>query len=330
MLSMTPRRGIAINILLLLLLAAYLLSLTSPVFEAVRLRNALLIVDTPVADFNWTPDAVPKDFLVDHRPVDPRLLATVRQSGALDVQGDWNRGLALAGYLASEAAGRGNIDADVYTAIEMIREGYGACSDFTQSFVALARGAGLFAREWAFSFDGYGGHGHTVVEIYDHQRRKWLMLDVFNNFHVVHAASGEPLGALEFRDAVVSGRTEGLAIRKNGPGRPGFLYESKLWDYYRRGAPQWYLWWGNAQQSYADQPLVRAASRLSIYARQLTGILVGVQPTMHVLATPENAAARAHMHALKAKLLGIAVAGLLLLLGLLWQIFRLRGTRHGR
>lgn len=325
------RCGIALTLLLLLLLVGYVASLASPVFEAVRLRNALLFSDAPQAAFEWTPESVPADFLVERRPVDARLQAAVEQSGALREQGDWQRARLLAGYLARHAGGRGSIDADLYTAIDKIGEGYGACSDFTQSYLALAHAAGLFAREWAFSFDGYGGHGHTLIEVYDRQRRKWLMLDVFNNFHAVYAATGEPLGALEFRDAVRSvARIPDIAIRKNGPGRPGFKYQAELWDYYYRGAPEWYLWWGNANQSYADHPLVRAATPVSIHLRQMTGILVGVHPSLRAVATPENAPARAHMRALKLRLLVAAGVGAVLLAALLWQFVRLLGAPRAR
>ncbi len=325
------RRGIALTVLLLALVAGYVLSLATPVSEAVRLRNALLFAEAPRQAFEWTPDHVPADFLVEHRPVDARLQAALERSGALEVSGDWERALALAGFLAGKAKGRGNIDADLYTVIDRIFEGYGACSDFTQSYQALAHAAGLFVREWGFSFDGYGGHGHTLIEVYDRQRGKWLMLDVFNNFHAVRAATGEPLGALEFRDAVrsVTGIRD-LAIRKNGPGRPGFAYEAELWDYYYRGTPQWFLWWGNAQQSYDDHPLVRAATPVSIHVRQLAGILAGVQPSMHVVASPENVGARAHMRALKWRLLAAAGAGAVLLVALLWQTLRLLGARRAR
>lgn len=325
------RRGIALTVLLLALVTGYVLSLATPVFEAVRLRNALLFTEAPPAAFAWTPDKVPADFLVEHRPVDARVQAALEESGALRVSGDWERARVLAGFLASQHKGRGNIDADLYTVIDRIFQGYGACSDFTQSYQALAHAAGLFVREWGFSFDGYGGHGHTLIEVYDRRRGKWLMLDVFNNFHAVRAATGEPLGALEFRDAVrsVAGIRD-IAIRRNGPGRPGFAYEAELWDYYYRGAPQWFLWWGNAQQSYADHPLVRAATPVSIHVRQLAGILVGVQPSLRAVATPENAPARERMQALKARLLAAAGAGAVLLAALLWQLLRLLGMRRAR
>ena len=92
--------------------------------------------------------------------------------------------------------------------------------------------------------------------------QRWLFLDVFNNFHVVDAASGEPLGALEFRD-FAAGNREGVAMRPNGSGRPGYHLRAKALDYYRRGAPEWYMWWGNAVFSYYAHPLVRVAGRVS-------------------------------------------------------------------
>ena len=57
---------------------------------------------------------------------------------------------------------------------------------------ALAHASGLAVRPWAFSFDGLGGHGHIVVEVFDRQRGRWIMLDIFNNVIPVDRRSGQP------------------------------------------------------------------------------------------------------------------------------------------
>ena len=54
----------------------------------------------------------------------------------------------------------------------------------------LAGAAGLTAREWGFSFDGFGGHGHALVEVYDRGLSKWVFLDVYNNIQALDAATG--------------------------------------------------------------------------------------------------------------------------------------------
>jgi hypothetical protein len=153
-------------------------------------------------------------------------------------------------------------------------------------YLALAHAAGLVARQWAFSFDGFGGHGHTFVEVFDRRRRKWLFLDVFNNFHAV-ASTGEPVSAFELRDSLQGQRAD-VRLEPNGPGRPGFIYREKALDYYRRGLPEWYLWWGNAVVSAAASPIVRWASRAGGGLGRVAGMLLDRQPRIRILPTDEN------------------------------------------
>jgi hypothetical protein len=61
------RRAIAANLSALLVILVYTLALAYPTTEAVRLRNALLIDAGKEADFSWTPDRKPQDFLRERR-----------------------------------------------------------------------------------------------------------------------------------------------------------------------------------------------------------------------------------------------------------------------
>ena len=228
--------------------------------EAVRLRNALRLQPSRDEDFTWTPPYFPPGFAVERR-VPSADFRDIVASLALDsVPGDWNRALAIAGHLTERAEDKGPVRADPLTTYHAIRNGHGYCADFVKVFLVLAHTAGLVSRQWAFSFDGFGGHGHTIVEVFDRARGHWLLLDVFNNFHVVDAASDEPLGALQFRDALL-GRRGGALMRRNGPGRLGYIHEHKAVDYYRRGIDQWYLMWGNAALSAYSNPVVRATAK---------------------------------------------------------------------
>src|SRR5690606_34840651 len=105
---------------------------------------------------------------------------------------------------------------EAYTGIVNDGRGYGA--DFTEVYLGLAYAAGLFAREWAFSTDGFGGKGHAFIEVYDRQRKRWIFLDVYNNVHAVHADTREPASAAEFRSFVLGERPD-LVVVRNGPGR---------------------------------------------------------------------------------------------------------------
>ena len=59
--------SLAVLVLSILSLAPYLTSST----ELVRLRNALLLIDEQDHGFDWTPDSMPPDFMLERGPADP-------------------------------------------------------------------------------------------------------------------------------------------------------------------------------------------------------------------------------------------------------------------
>ncbi len=306
----------------LLALAAVLAALAAsvlPVHRAVRARNALLLLHDAGPDFSWTPDAAPDDFRRETLPPSPEYAAIVRALGLESVQNDWDKARTLAAHLVEHAEDKGPIRADLSTTYRRIRQGYGYCADFVKVYLGLAHAAGLFARQWAFSFDGFGGHGHTLVEVYDRQRKRWLFVDVFNNFHAIDTAKNDVLSALEFRE-FAAGRRDRVAMQPNGPGRPGFIYEAKALDYYRRGVPEWYMWWGNAVFSYYAHPLVRAAGTLSRSLAHLAGILAGVQPRIRIYPAPENREQTRHLFALRQRLRWLGALALALIATLAAQL----------
>lgn len=144
------------------------------------------------------------------------------------------------------------------------------------------------------------------IEVFDRQHDKWVFLDVYNNVHAVDGASGEPLSALEFRDFAL-GRRPATIIHPNGPGRLGYSIEGKLVEYYRRGAGEWYLWWGDSVFTYDAHPAVRAAGRVSRVLEQLVAITVGVHPRIKVLTTTENVTQLERMERLRWSLLASAI-----------------------
>jgi len=183
--------GIALTLLLLAAVAGYALRLARPASEAVRLRNAWRLQPSERSDFAWIPPQFPPGFNVERRPATEEFRAIAATVGVGAIDGDWNKALALAQHLTERAEDKGAIQADPSTSYRLIRRGYGYCADFVKVFLALAHASGLCARQWGFSFDGFGGHGHTIVELFDRQRGRWVMVDVYNNFHFVDAETGE-------------------------------------------------------------------------------------------------------------------------------------------
>lgn len=314
--------GIGLNLLAFAVLVGYLAWRAYPLTAAIRLRNALLLQESRPSDFAWAPPDFPMGFKAERLPASAEFRAIVRALGVDAMRADWDRGLTLARHLTENAAEKGGpLQADLAKTYRGIRDGYGYCADFVKVYLALAHAAGITARQWAFSFDGFGGHGHTFVEIFDRQRQRWLCLDVHNNFHFVDSATREPLDALGALQRL-SGNAEAPVLEPNGNGRLAFRYPEKALDYYRRGRTEWYLWWGNAVYSYDEHPAVAFAMRLSRRLAHFVGNLVGVQPRIHILCTDENRPAVAAMFALRRRLRIILAGIALLLVTLLVQLAR--------
>ena len=289
--------GVAVNLAALAALGAWLLRRAWPLTETVRLRNALLVQAAADGDFDWTPATVPADFRRERLAPSADFVAIVaglRPGGA----GRLGEGAPHRRAIWSEnTRDLGPLQDDLMASYRGIRNGHGYCADFVKVFLALAHAAGLFARQWAFSFDGFGGHGHTFVEVFDGQAGAWRFLDPHNNFHVVNATSGQVLSALEFRASLL-GRRGPVAMRPNGSGRPGYVEPAKALDYFRRGAAEWYLWWGNAVFSLYAHPLVRAAGRVSRVLAHVAAIVAGVQPRIRIYPAEEGQAAARRLAAL--------------------------------
>lgn len=317
-----------INAALLLLALGYLGALSYPATEAVRLRNALLLDIAAPTDVDWTPASMPPTFEQERRTASQALTSVVGDLGYTGTTGDWAIALSLAERLTRNArdidAIQGNL-LDTYKAI--VLDGRGYCADFTKVYLALAHIAGLTAREWGFSFDGFGGQGHAVVEIFDRQRGRWILLDVYNNVHFVEHRTGEPLSARQLQDALAKPYSA-LGVRKNGAGRLGYLDSEKLIAYYRRGSSEWYLWASNAVFSYEANPWVRAASGFGPAIQQLVAIAGGVHPRIKVVPTARNIGGLNRMQSLRSSLILLAVTVLFLCLLFIYVLRKLaRVTR---
>jgi hypothetical protein len=276
--------------------------------DVVRMRNALLLVDGPESDFEWTPATRPAGFKLDATAPDPMFVEAVRGLQLDKLPDDWARAVAISQHLltSSKPLLGGAIQSDLKTTYRRIVEhGDGYCADFVRVFSALAVTAGIPVRSWAFSFDGFGGHGHVFPEIWNRQLARWQLVDVFNNYAIVDTA-GRPLSAAEFRRALIES-TAGVQLRPLAAlAPPGFTFEAKAWEYYSRGVPEWYLWWGEQAFGYDDAWAVKTFDGHSRSLAQMGAILQAVHPRIRILETAQNAPQVAAMHRLRWHLMVVA------------------------
>ncbi len=297
--------------------------------EAVRLRNSLLATVGTPQDFSWTPATIPASFLVNQEAPPEAITLAARQ--VVTAADGWSQGLQIATHLGGITPRGGAIQSSTEETYQaMLTTGGGYCADYTQVFIGLATAVGLPVREWGLSFDGFGGDGHAIVEIYDEGRAKWLMLDPFNSFYPADAATGEPLSVPEFRQRLEArdplGTTRMVRIV---PAAFGFRDDQNLIDYFKQGVDQFYLWWGSNLFSYEHQPLVAALGRVSRRAEQVAGIAIGVHPHIRIFPLPGNRPLVDRLNGVRQRTLFYVTACLALtaLLCLQWWLFRRQSRR---
>ena len=299
------------NALVLVAAATWLASLTLPSRQAVRVRNAFLLRRGRLTDLGWTPSNTPGDFRAETAQPPAEIAAAVAAAGVCDAGGDWDRALALVGMLVRHSQREGAIQADLATTYNGIVAGSGYCADYVRVYLAAARAVDVFCRQWAFSFDGFGGHGHTFVEVYDRTSASWRFVDVHNNVYATLADRQTPLDALSLRDALLANPSS-IAFRRAAPGRLGFPHSEKLLAYYRRGARQWYVWWGNDVITRERAASLKAIARVSGRFAHRIGSVLGHLPSLVVLATADNERDIERMEALRRRVLGaLSVCGVL-------------------
>ena len=298
----------AVSAAALIVVIAVVLSFAFPSSEAVRLRNALLLESVHPLDASWTPDKMPPSFRAERHAVPEPILSDARAVASRTSGGDFEVASALVGHLLTHATKGGRIDSyDVAKTYQVLMsDGHGYCADIIDAFIALSHAVGIPVRPWAFSFDGLGGQGHIVVEIFDRQRHRWVMLDVFNDV-LPRDEAGEPLSAMEFRDRFLADPSR-VRFVPIGPWRQEFSVYQKLVDYYSRGINQWYLWNGNNVVDRYDHWLVRAAGVVAEELAELAAIAVDRSPHIVPVPSAENAINVARLERVRVWLL-VALAG---------------------
>jgi hypothetical protein len=318
----TTSQLVLANAVALIAGTSWLARLTLPSSQGVRVRNAFLLQRGDAKDFAWTPANVPPGFRVEKRRAPQAILNAATAARVADGSGDWKQARELVTMLVRNWKLDGAIQADLATTYDGIVAGSGYCADYVRVYLAAASAVGLFCRQWAFSFDDFGGHGHTFVEIYDGQRGKWVFLDVHNNVYASAAGTDEPLGCLELRRALIDGTA--IEFRRAGEGRLGFRHFDKLLDYYRRGVEQWYLWWGN---DVITRDVAGISGALMLISGRLANIVTSAfcLPPIMAIVTPANEDKIAAMERLRRHVVAtlIVVACLATLGGLQFAIGRL-------
>lgn len=289
------------------------------------MRNALLIDSAPAAH-EWSPARLPAGFAVDSFvPSDHHYAEVVRAHRLVTPNDDWATALAIGRHLL--AGGRRSsspVQSDLkQTYLRITQNGEGYCGDYADAFTGIGQAAGLFTRPWAFSFDGFGGRGHVYNEVWDRRAGRWMAIDVFNNMYFVDGR-GRAMSAAELRQALRAG-TEVAVRRIRDDVPPGFKEDAKALDYYRRGLPEWYMWWGTNVFEYDRSALVRLSARFGRAVEQLAGVAAGLHPRIRILHDVENDAQRAAMRSLRWRLLAVVV--LLPVCGLLLTLW-LTSNRH--
>lgn len=304
--------------------------------DAVRIRNAMVAeLGTPAAT-EWQPSQVPTTFNWETRPA-PGYFTTIaarvappetRQGTALATA------IRLAMHLRQTARPGAPIQANTRDTYQKIIAGKGGyCSDFTQSFNALALAAGLDIREWGFAWETMA-NGHAFNEVWEPSLQKWVFIDSFVSFYVVDRDSGEPLSTLEFREALLTeGGVTADQVVKIVPSQFGFKSVEKALSWYRRGAPRMFLLLGNNVYSYDAHPLIQFAEALPRSVEMMLAIALGEHPRFLFVPDDQHPKVLAQVQAMRWELIWVAakIAGIGLLgptiAFLLWRLFR---TRHGR
>lgn len=294
--------------------------------EITRYRNAFLAEAADESAFQWTPASMPDDYVKETVPAPAELRAWVKP--LVQEEGAVAKSLAIARALSVKPRYGEPIQSDTITTLtKIVTLGTGYCVDYTKVFTALAHAAGLTSRQWAFSFDGFGGHGHMFSEVWDDAARHWVMVDVFHGFVPRDTATGEPLAALEFRRRLSH---ESATIRwdRITPYHFAFKNDAEALDYYRRGQQEWYLWWGNNVLGYDKDPFVAQATQLGRLPEQIGAMLSGVLPKFKVILNEPNRAAFERLMWLKRWLIAAAVLEGLLVVALVWNLWVGRRQRH--
>lgn len=249
--------------------------------DAVRIRNAMVAELGEPDRTQWRPEAVPPDFNWESRPPPEYFTSVATRIVPPDAAHEpvLEAAIRLARHLRETSRRGAPIQANTRETYEtIIAGGGGYCSDYTQSFNALALAAGIDVREWGFAWEDMA-NGHAFNEVWDPALSKWIFIDSFVSFYVVDRLSGVPMSALEFRAALLEEPDAGeIEVVQIVPERFGFSSEERALEWYRRGIPRMFLLLGNNVYSYDANPIIEITESLPRSIEMVVAILLGEHP----------------------------------------------------
>lgn len=300
---------------------------------AVRIRNAMVSSLGHPDQTQWSPAAIPANFKWEQQPAPDfftQIVGDVLPSNTSDLS-DFDKALLLAYHLRVTSAGEGPIQANTRETYERIVSGQGGyCSDYSQSFNALALAAGLSVREWGFTWEEMA-NGHAFNEVWEPELGKWIFLDSFGSFYVVDKGDKIPLSALEFRSRLLT--EEGKSSIDIVPiveGRLGFRDAEKSIAWYGRGLPRMFLILGNNIFSYDSNPVIQTLEALPRSIELMVAIVLGEHPRFLFVPSEEQPEIREQVDDMMweaATIFAKLLAVFILSFGLLVWLWRSRSKR---
>ncbi len=299
-------------------------------YEIARIRNSLIADIGQADDFSWAPTNIPPDFLLEKAPIPVEFKQLVERLDKSYSESDsWGKSLQISQHL-EQGPGRGDgiKSSTLNTYKTMMTSKAGYCSDYTQVFNGIAYSADIPVREWGMSFDGYSGRGHAFNEIYDHRIGKWIFVDSFNSFYVLDKKTNIALSAIEFSEKLKQNKTDEITITPITPERFGFRDTNHAIEYYRRGADQFFLWFGNNVLSYDNHFAIRTLGSTSRAIEQIIGITLGIFPRIKLIPSDTNKDQINLLFSKRNTFLLLLSTEILLGIGLLLQIFMYRASAN--
>ena len=312
--------------------ASWLLYMANDPFENVHVRNSFIAEVGSPADFDWIPGQPASGFLQETGNAPTVIVKAVRATIRSNSLSNFKKILILARHLEQgPGTGEGIMSNTVDTYQQILTTKRGFCSDYSQVMIGLGYAAMVPVREWGMSFDSFSGNGHAFNEVYDTILGKWVFFDSYDSFYVVDKLTNEPLSVLEFRSRLLHGQDENnLRIIPILPQRFSFKSNKHALDYYRKGADEMFLYYGNNVFSYDNEPFVKWLGKYSRALETVAAIILGVQPKIKIIASASNLESIEELFSLRNRVLigiGFLLLGGLLVMYLSWKIYRGKQSR---
>ncbi len=203
-----------------------------------------------------------------------------------------------------------------------LRSGNGCCSDHTEAFLTIAARSGLIARE-------VSNAAHTVVEVYEPQLSRWIMIDPMGALFAENA-NARPLSVLELRSALLQKTAVRWRMFGKGWRHPRDTTAPWFLKTYGRGDGRDRIWsvlfwtWGNRVERVQQSQSASVAYKATV---QFFDLLRGTQPGYVYLDDQYSVATLTTLKSYRVGFMVDLAVGLILLIGLSRSLFLGRGDR---